>query len=70
MMVTTFYSNLYPQEGVNVKCNLPLGCFFKIEHDDLSLLAKSFVCDEIRQALHQMSPFKAQGLDGFYTSFF
>ncbi|KAH9666253.1 reverse transcriptase domain-containing protein [Citrus sinensis] len=46
------------------------GFFPRIDHNRLSILASSIDNKEIRQALFQMRPFKAPGIDGFPAGFY
>lgn len=67
---TQFYENLYRTEGVQNMASVIDTVPRRVTDDMNSMLNAEYTQEEIKQALFQMFPLKAPGLDGFPAHFF
>lgn len=64
-----FYMILY-NEHLNPMRELPLNDFTRLNDEDTTLLNKPISDEEIKVALSDMAPLKAQRSDGFHALFY
>lgn len=69
-MIQSFYQNVYMSQGLYDTSELMKHVPVKVTLEMNELLDKPFEAKKGHDALFQMSPSKASGVDGFTTGFF
>lgn len=68
--ILSFYQNLYTSQGGHDMSEILRHVPVKVSPQMNELLDKPFEAQEVREALFQMAPSKAPGVDGFIAGFF
>ena len=68
--IQAFYQALYTSQGANDTSALLSYVPPRVTHEMNEMLCKPYEAEEVHQALFQMAPSKAPGVDGFTAGFF